>query len=155
MKLYYVLPNSASLANLMKPLPILCRYRLRSKVEVENASDDFSCWQRFGERVSSDNPSTEEPEASSVGWGQGLDQTGESAAQGTEQGWQWFTDPRLNSLGFRGIFPSNTTRKRNLNILIHFLQVKPGIIQYLGMNPALLIWKPGICLVLLGIGPSA
>lgn len=85
------------------------RYRLRSKVEIENASDDFSCWQQFGERVSSTNPLTEDPEASSIGWGKGFDRASESAAQGTEQGWEWFTDPRLDSLGFRGIFPSNTT----------------------------------------------
>ncbi|KAJ3691154.1 hypothetical protein LUZ61_020318 [Rhynchospora tenuis] len=90
-------------------LSTLKRYRLRSKVEIENASDDFSCWQRFGGGVSNANPSSEEPEASSIGWGTGVDRAAESSAQGTEHGWQWFTDPRLDSLGFRGIFPSNTT----------------------------------------------
>ncbi|KAI3987557.1 hypothetical protein MKX01_003243 [Papaver californicum] len=28
--------------------------------------------------------------------------------KGNSSGWQWYKDPRLDSLGFRGIFPSNT-----------------------------------------------
>ena len=87
------------------------RYRLRSKVEIENATNEFSCWQRFGNNLSDTASSVQEPEASSVGWGKGVDRAGQAAAQGSNLGWQWFKDPRLDVLGFRGIFPSNITRK--------------------------------------------
>ncbi|KAJ8632242.1 hypothetical protein MRB53_025578 [Persea americana] len=85
------------------------KYRLRSKVEIENVSGEFSCWQRFGGNLSCNTLSTEEPEAVAVGWGGSVDHAGASPAQGNNLGWQWFRDPRLKSLGFRGIFLSNTT----------------------------------------------
>lgn len=72
-------------------------------------ADAFSCWQRFG--TSDDSSSRVEPEAAAVGWGSAVDDTGSSAAQGNSHGWRWFRDPRLGSLGFRGIFPSDATRK--------------------------------------------
>ncbi|XP_047173904.1 putative transferase At4g12130, mitochondrial isoform X2 [Vigna umbellata] len=75
------------------------KYRLRSKVDIDDVSSDFSCWQRYGD----------EPEAASVGWGAGVDSTAMSSSHGSDSGWQWFKDPRLTSLGFRGIFPSNIT----------------------------------------------
>ncbi|KAL5728083.1 hypothetical protein ACHQM5_001206 [Ranunculus cassubicifolius] len=85
------------------------KYRLRSKVEIENVAQEFSCWQRFGTNLSSDAKSSQEPEASSVGYGASVDGSGMSASQGNNIGWQWYKDPRLDILGFRGIFPSNTT----------------------------------------------
>lgn len=92
--------------------PCMChRYRLRSKVEIENATNEFSCWQRFGGDLSKPASSVQEPEASSIGWGKGVDLAGQAAAQGCNLGWQWFKDPRLDWLGFRGIFPSNIIRK--------------------------------------------
>ncbi|XP_043718279.1 putative transferase At4g12130, mitochondrial [Telopea speciosissima] len=84
------------------------KYRVRSKVEIENVAENFCCWQRFGGDASDKSSSVEEPDAASVGWGGGVDQAGMSAAQGNNLGWQWFKDPRLDCLGFRGIFPSNT-----------------------------------------------
>ncbi|TVU12768.1 hypothetical protein EJB05_46425, partial [Eragrostis curvula] len=84
------------------------RYRLRSKVEIDNVSKDFACWQRFGHDVEHTEPSTQEPEAQSIGWGQGSDHAAESAAQGNGHGWQWLKDPRLDCLGYRGIFPADT-----------------------------------------------
>ncbi|XP_066371401.1 putative transferase At4g12130, mitochondrial [Miscanthus floridulus] len=84
------------------------RYRLRSKVEIDNVSENFACWQRFGHNVVHTDPSTQEPEAQSIGWGQGVDHAGESAAQGNGHGWQWLKDPRLDYLGYRGIFPADT-----------------------------------------------
>jgi folate-binding protein YgfZ len=83
------------------------KYRLRSKVEIENVVEEYSCWQRYGGKLSEKSSSTEEPEAASVGWGAAVDRSGESASRGGNCGWQWFKDPRLDSLGFRGIFPSN------------------------------------------------
>ncbi|KAJ6836863.1 putative transferase, mitochondrial [Iris pallida] len=82
------------------------KYRLRSKVEIDNVSEELCCWQRFGGDLSNSDPTTQEPEAASVGWGKSDDLAGESAAQGNSLGWQWFKDPRLDCLGFRGIFPS-------------------------------------------------
>lgn len=84
------------------------RYRLRSKVEIDNVSEEFVCWQRFGRSVEHTGPSTQEPEAESIGWGQGIDRAAESAAQGNGHGWQWLKDPRLDCLGYRGIFPADT-----------------------------------------------
>ncbi|KAF7106313.1 hypothetical protein CFC21_107052 [Triticum aestivum] len=84
------------------------RYRLRSKVEIDNVSEEFLCWQRFGNDVAHAGPSTQEPEAQSIGWGQGSDHAAESSAQGNGHGWQWLKDPRLDILGYRGIFPADT-----------------------------------------------
>ncbi|KAL8200850.1 hypothetical protein R6Q57_012189 [Mikania cordata] len=90
----------------------LKKYRLRSKVDIEHAGEEFSCWQRFGVDLHKRPqlpPSVEDPVASSVGWGGAVDPTGSSSSQGNNIGWQWHKDPRLNCLGFRGIFPSNVT----------------------------------------------
>ncbi|ESR53648.1 putative transferase [Citrus sinensis] len=83
------------------------KYRLRSKVEIENVAEDFSCWQRFGGKLSENSSTAEEPEAAAVGWGTGVDRAGMSASHGNDVGWQWFKDPRLDCLGFRGIFKSS------------------------------------------------
>ncbi|KAL9268078.1 putative transferase, mitochondrial [Drosera capensis] len=91
-------------------LQTLKRYQLRSKVDIENVGEEFSCWQRFGGELSKPSTSTEEePEAAAVGWGASVDQSAMSSLQGNSSGWRWFKDPRLSSLGFRGIFPSNST----------------------------------------------
>ena len=87
------------------------RCRLRAKVEIENAGKEFCCWQRFGGELSNKASSVNEPEAASVGWGKSVDYAGEAAAQGDNLGWKWFKDPRMNCLGFRGIFPSDTIGK--------------------------------------------
>ncbi|XP_057513882.1 putative transferase At4g12130, mitochondrial [Actinidia eriantha] len=102
--------------NYLNSLQIFCsifvyvggRYRLRSQVDIENVAEDFSCWQRYGTKLA-ESSSAEEPEAVSVGWGGTVDQSGVSASRGNALGWQWPKDPRLDCLGFRGIFPSNTT----------------------------------------------
>lgn len=89
------------------------------KVDIENVGEEFSCWQRFGNEQHKKMPSSvEDPEGANVGWGGGIDQTGSSSSQGNNIGFQWHKDPRLDCLGSRGIFPSNTTRNV---ILIHNL----------------------------------
>ncbi|XP_060207242.1 putative transferase At4g12130, mitochondrial [Lycium barbarum] len=88
-------------------LQTLKKYRLRSKVDIESVADDFSCWQRFGQDLGQN--SSVEPDAASLGWGGGFDRSGQSSSQGNNYGWQWYRDPRLDCLGFRGIFSSNTT----------------------------------------------
>ncbi|XP_068669851.1 putative transferase At4g12130, mitochondrial [Aristolochia californica] len=85
------------------------KYRLRSKVDIEDVSKELSCWQRFGGQLQAKSASEEEPEAASVGWAGSVDPAGVASTQGNHFGWQWFKDPRLDCLGFRGIFPSNTT----------------------------------------------
>ncbi|KAJ0971816.1 hypothetical protein J5N97_019775 [Dioscorea zingiberensis] len=84
------------------------KYRLRSKVDIEDVAEEFSCWQRFGGDLCRAASSDQEAEVASVGWGAGNDEASASSAQASELGWQWFTDPRLDCLGFRGIFPSGT-----------------------------------------------
>ncbi|XP_010676666.2 putative transferase At4g12130, mitochondrial [Beta vulgaris subsp. vulgaris] len=86
----------------------LKRYRLRSKVDIEHTGDKFCCWQRYGGIVSDKSSSAQEPEVAGVGWGGSIDSSSMSSSQGGECGWQWFRDPRLDCLGFRGIFPSGT-----------------------------------------------
>ncbi|EEF50994.1 aminomethyltransferase, putative [Ricinus communis] len=90
-------------------VPTAKEYRLRSKVEIENVAGEFSCWQRFGGNLTETSKVADEPEAASVGWGSGVDRAARSSTQGDGHGWQWFKDPRLDCLGFRGIFPSNQT----------------------------------------------
>ncbi|KAE8657367.1 hypothetical protein F3Y22_tig00116996pilonHSYRG00571 [Hibiscus syriacus] len=87
-------------------LVTLKKYRLRSKVDIENVAEDFCCWQRYGGNLSGKTPAVEEPEAASVGWGSGVDGSSKSASLGSDVGCQWFKDPRLDCLGARGIFPS-------------------------------------------------
>ncbi|KAF8101646.1 hypothetical protein N665_0202s0009 [Sinapis alba] len=81
-------------------LETLKKYRLRSKVDIENVAEEFSCWQRYGRNLTG---------SSSVGWGGGVDRAGESTASGNKYGWQWYEDPRLDCLGYRSIFPSDAT----------------------------------------------
>ncbi|BBH03210.1 Glycine cleavage T-protein family [Prunus dulcis] len=76
----------------------MLRYRLRSKVDIENMAEELYCWQRFGGNLSEKSSSVEEPEAASVGWGAGVDPAGMSASHGGPLGWQWFKDPRLDCL---------------------------------------------------------
>jgi transferase CAF17, mitochondrial len=59
------------------------RYWLRSKVEIDNVSEDSACWQRFRQDVVHTDP-----EARLIGWGQVTDHAAELAAQGTSHGWQ-------------------------------------------------------------------
>lgn len=106
-----------------------CRYRLRSKVEIENVAEDFSCWQRFGGKLSENSSTAEEPEAAAVGWGTGVDRAGMSASHGNDVGWQWFKDPRLDCLGFRGIFKSSGIRE--LSTPTYFKSLKVLYYPYL------------------------
>ncbi|XVE57746.1 hypothetical protein DITRI_Ditri04bG0114500 [Diplodiscus trichospermus] len=80
----------------------------KSKVDIENVAEDFSCWQRYGQNLSGKTPAVDKPKAASVGWGSGVDDSCKSASHGNDVGWQWFKDPRLDCLGFRGIFPFGT-----------------------------------------------
>ncbi|XAR54992.1 hypothetical protein NMG60_11030356 [Bertholletia excelsa] len=89
-------------------LETMKRYRLRSKVDIENMTEAFSCWQCYGMNLTNKASLKEEPEAASVGYGGAVDQSGVSTSQGNRHGWHWDKDPRLDCLGFRGIFPSNT-----------------------------------------------
>ncbi|KAL4188261.1 hypothetical protein AMTRI_Chr09g43220 [Amborella trichopoda] len=82
-------------------LDCLKKYRLRAKVEMEDMSKEYACWQCFGGNLSDKSSLDEEPDGS-------VDATGLSAAEGNNLGWRWYKDPRLTSLGFRGIFPSKT-----------------------------------------------
>ncbi|KAH9625274.1 hypothetical protein KSS87_023526 [Heliosperma pusillum] len=86
----------------------LKRYQLRSKVDIEHVGKDFCCWQRYGGELSDKSSAVEEPESAGVGWGGNVDSSPMSSSQGSEGGWQWFKDPRLDCLGFRGIFPTGT-----------------------------------------------
>lgn len=76
---------------------------MRAKAEIENVAEEFSCWQRYGGDLSKKLTCAEEP----VGDGQ----PSVSYSQVYNHGWQWFRDPRLDCLGYKGIFPSNTIRK--------------------------------------------
>lgn len=87
-------------------------------MDIESAAHEFSCWQRYGGNLSEKMSCIEEPEAAGVGYGGAVDRSGMSASHGNDLGWQWYKDPRLDCLGFRGIFPSNTTREFSLTRLL-------------------------------------
>ncbi|KAI4327075.1 hypothetical protein L6164_019576 [Bauhinia variegata] len=59
------------------------KYRLRSKVQIDDVTGDFSCWQRYGVGLPEKSSLVEEPEAASVGWGAGVDRAGISASHGS------------------------------------------------------------------------
>ncbi|KAK8478902.1 hypothetical protein V6N13_096125 [Hibiscus sabdariffa] len=67
-------------------LATLKKYRVRSKVDIENVAEDFCCWQRYGGNLPGKTPAVEEPEAASVGWGSGLDGSSKLASNGTDVG---------------------------------------------------------------------
>ncbi|EFJ14250.1 hypothetical protein SELMODRAFT_120802 [Selaginella moellendorffii] len=85
----------------------LKRYILRSKVNIEDLSKDLCAWQRFGGALA--GSSTSETGAGNIGWAGGRDLSGTTAAEGNGNGWRWFKDPRLDALGFRGVFSSGIT----------------------------------------------
>lgn len=84
------------------------KYKLRSNVDIESMAEIFSCWQIYGSKLAEEPSLVEEREAASVGWDGTVDQSGVSASRGNGVGWQWYKDPRLSCLGFRGIFPTNS-----------------------------------------------
>ncbi|XP_057866699.1 putative transferase At4g12130, mitochondrial isoform X2 [Cryptomeria japonica] len=86
----------------------LNKYRLRAKVEIQDASKDMAAWQRFGGALVHESGVNKDAETEGIGWGGGNDLSGCAAAQGCIQSCKWFRDPRLASLGFRGIFPSDS-----------------------------------------------
>ncbi|KAH9331453.1 hypothetical protein KI387_003561, partial [Taxus chinensis] len=92
----------------LPPLPQTHVYRLRAKVEIQDVSKDMAAWQRFGGVLVDESAVNKDAEAEGIGWGGGSDFAGCAAAQASIQGWNWFKDPRLVSLGFRGIFPSDS-----------------------------------------------
>jgi len=55
-----------------------------------------------------DSDVDEDAGAKSIGWGGGVDFAGRAAAQSNGHAWQWFRDPRLASMGLRGLFLSDT-----------------------------------------------
>ncbi|CAI8597706.1 unnamed protein product [Vicia faba] len=63
-------------------LATFTKYRLRSKVEIDNVAGEFSCWQRYGSGPPENSSDVEEPEAASVGWGAGEDGTAMSSSRG-------------------------------------------------------------------------
>lgn len=89
-------------------LDYLKKYRLRAKVEIQDVSKDIATWQCFGHSLVDDSDADKDAGAKSIGWGGGADFAGRAAAQSNGHGWRWFRDPRLASLGLRGLFPSDT-----------------------------------------------
>ncbi|KAL3684878.1 hypothetical protein R1sor_002900 [Riccia sorocarpa] len=89
-------------------ISLLKRHRLKAKVEIEDLSDELKVWQHFGAVNSLTKEDNNGSDAGSIGWGGSLDKAGQETAVSNEDGWQWFKDPRLTELGFRGVFPSNT-----------------------------------------------
>ncbi|KAL6972591.1 hypothetical protein U1Q18_026765 [Sarracenia purpurea var. burkii] len=80
------------------------KYRLRSKVDIENVAEAFSCWQRYGRNPTEKSSSTEELDAASVGWGTAVDQSGVLASQGNDLGWQCIRIPDWIALDSGGSF---------------------------------------------------
>jgi hypothetical protein len=52
-----------------------------------------------------------ESEAGSIGWGGTVDESALTSAEASDDQWRWYKDPRLSTLGLRGLFPSGVQRK--------------------------------------------
>ena len=87
------------------------RHILRKKVEVHDISEDLAVWQYYGGKLAEHPGSTSESEAGSIGWGGTTDDSAQISAQTNREQWRWYKDPRLGTLGLRGLFSKNTPRK--------------------------------------------
>lgn len=85
----------------------LDRHILRKKVEVHNISQELSVWQYYGGKLSEKPGDSTESEAGSIGWGGTTDESALSSAETNPDQLRWYKDPRLSTLGLRGIFASN------------------------------------------------
>ncbi|EFJ15747.1 hypothetical protein SELMODRAFT_118206 [Selaginella moellendorffii] len=82
----------------------LTRHKLRAKISFSDMSKELAVWQRFGGALECEGDNE-----GSVGWGAGRDVAGNTSASSNVQGWRWHKDPRTGCLGFRGIFPVEST----------------------------------------------
>lgn len=86
----------------------LKKYKLRAKVDFEDISKDLSVWQRYGGSLVHGSIDNGDTEVQNVGWGAASDPAAQASIEGNNKGYHWLKDPRLGSLGFRGIFPSDS-----------------------------------------------
>jgi hypothetical protein len=86
------------------------RHILRKKVEVRDISEELAVWQYFGGKLAQQPDNATEAEAGSIGWGATTDESALSSAQTNGAQWRWYKDPRLGTLGLRGLFAANTRK---------------------------------------------
>ncbi|CAK9273526.1 unnamed protein product [Sphagnum jensenii] len=89
-------------------LAFLKKHRLRAKVDVQDISQDLATWQHFGGNLAENPEEPSKVESGPIGWGGRTEEAAQSSAEANSGGWRWFKDPRLGTLGMRGLFPSNT-----------------------------------------------
>jgi len=102
-----VLLADVDAGNLDEIVSYLKKHILRKKVEVHNISQELSVWQYYGGRLSEKPGDSTESEAGSIGWGGTTDESALSSAETNPDQLRWYKDPRLSTLGLRGIFASN------------------------------------------------
>ncbi len=83
---------------------------MRAKVDVQDISQDLATWQHFGGNLAENPEEPSKVESGPIGWGGRTEESAQSSAEANSGGWRWFKDPRLGTLGMRGLFPSNTLR---------------------------------------------
>jgi folate-binding protein YgfZ len=81
---------------------------LRAKVDVQDISQDLATWQHFGGNLAENPEEPSKVESGPIGWGGRTEESAQSSAEANSGGWRWFKDPRLGTLGMRGLFTSNT-----------------------------------------------
>lgn len=103
-----VLFGDADASEIGELLNHLKKHKLHAKVDFEDVSKDLSVWQRYSGSLTHENLDDEDDEIKNLGWGGAHDPSAQASVEATDKGYRWCKDPRLGSLGFRAIFPSNS-----------------------------------------------
>ncbi|XP_024399197.1 putative transferase At4g12130, mitochondrial isoform X1 [Physcomitrium patens] len=85
----------------------LKKHILRKKIEVKDVSKDFSVWQHYGGTLAEKPDNTTESEAGAIGWGGTKDESALRSSETSGDEWLWYKDPRLSTLGLRGVFSTS------------------------------------------------
>lgn len=97
-------------------MTIIYRHILRKKVEVHDVSQDLIVWQYYGGHLTEKPGDSTESEAGAVGWGGSKDESALSSAEANADKLRWYKDPRLSTLGLRGVFSSSPRKKMNFPV---------------------------------------
>ncbi|XP_024394841.1 putative transferase At4g12130, mitochondrial [Physcomitrium patens] len=86
----------------------LKKHILRKKVQVHDISEDLSVWQYYGGKLAEHPSNTTESEGGAIGYGGTKDESASSSVLVNDNQWRWYKDPRLSTLGLRGLFSKHT-----------------------------------------------
>ncbi|KAG0613504.1 hypothetical protein M758_6G108400 [Ceratodon purpureus] len=102
-----VLLADVDVGNVDEIIGYLKKHILRKKVGVHDISQDLTVWQYYGGHLSENPGDSAESEAGAIGWGGTKDESALSSAEANSDKFRWYKDPRLSTLGLRGVFSSS------------------------------------------------